>query len=77
MRLVSFGPLGRERLGALTNGGRQIVDLNKADKKIPATLLEFLQGDFGGKARKVLADTPQKAIVSATGVRLGAPVPRP
>jgi len=57
MRLVSFGPCGQERLGALIAGGEQILDLHAADREIPATMLEFLRGDFWGKARRVLADT--------------------
>ena len=77
MRLVSFGPCGQERLGALIAGGEKIVDLHAADREIPATMLEFLRGDFWGKARRVLADTLPEAVLPASGVRLGAPVPRP
>lgn len=77
MRLVSFGPSGQERLGALIAGGEQILDLHAADKEIPAAMLEFLRGDFWGKARRVLADILPQAVVPARGVRLGAPVPRP
>lgn len=77
MRLVSFGAAGQERLGAPIHAGRQIVDLHAADSAIPPTMLEFLHGDFWGKARRVIADTAQRAVVPAQGVRLGAPVPRP
>jgi len=77
MRLVSFGPCGQERLGALISGGERIVDLHAADRDIPATMLEFLRGDFWGKARRVLADILPEAVVPAPGLRLGAPVPRP
>jgi 2-keto-4-pentenoate hydratase/2-oxohepta-3-ene-1,7-dioic acid hydratase in catechol pathway len=79
MRLVSFGPITQERLGALIDGGSGIVDLNKADPQIPPTMLQFLQGDFWERARRVLADTSRlrESAVPAGSVRLGAPVPRP
>jgi 2,4-didehydro-3-deoxy-L-rhamnonate hydrolase len=80
MRLVSFGPINEERLGALIDGGKRIVDLNAADAALPSSMIPFLKGDFWERTRKVLADTsnlPGKAVVSAAGVRLGAPVPRP
>lgn len=80
MRLVSFGPFGEERLGALIEGGKRIVDLNAADGTIPPAMKQFLRGNFWERARRILADTSSiagKAIVKAEGVRLGAPVPRP
>jgi 2-keto-4-pentenoate hydratase/2-oxohepta-3-ene-1,7-dioic acid hydratase in catechol pathway len=40
-------------------------------------MLEFLRGDFWGKARRILDDIQPEAVVRARGVRLGAPVPRP
>ena len=58
MRLVSFGAAGPERLGALGDNGRRSVDLNDADAAIPPGMLQFLQGDFWSKARRVLADIP-------------------
>jgi 2,4-didehydro-3-deoxy-L-rhamnonate hydrolase len=79
MRLVSFGPRGTERLGALLPDGR-IVDLHRAERQIPADMREFLEGDFWERARRVLADTSHiagRASVPADSVRLGAPVPRP
>ncbi|HYF49435.1 MAG TPA: fumarylacetoacetate hydrolase family protein [Planctomycetota bacterium] len=80
MRLVSFGPLDQERLGALIDNGNRIVDLNAADSSLPKDMLTFLRGDFWEKTRRLLADTsklPGKAVVPAGSVRLGAPVPRP
>ncbi|HYG74881.1 MAG TPA: fumarylacetoacetate hydrolase family protein [Planctomycetota bacterium] len=80
MRLVSFGPSGAERLGALIDGGRKIVDLNAVDAAIPSCMIPFLQGDFWERTRRILADTSSlqgKAVVAAEKVRLGAPVPRP
>jgi 2,4-diketo-3-deoxy-L-fuconate hydrolase len=80
MRLVSFGPAGAERLGALVNGGKQILDLNAADSSIPSCMLAFLRGNFWEKTGRLIADTSLlqgKAAVAADKVRLGAPVPRP
>ena len=77
MRLVGYGPLGRERLGVLINGGAAIADLNRADASIPSTMIEFLSGDFWAKARHVAASAPAGIVVEAKSVRLGAPVPKP
>ena len=80
MRLVSFGPAGEERLGALVEGGKRILDLNAADGTIPPSMKQFLRGNFWERARRILADTQSiaaKAWVKPEGVRLGAPVPRP
>lgn len=80
MQLVSYGPVGKERLGALVQGGEAILDLNRADPHLPATMLDFLHGDFWSKTRALLADTPSRtssALVERKCVRLGAPVPRP
>ena len=80
MRLVSFGALGEERLGALVEDGRKIVDLNAADSGIPPSMKPFLRGNFWERARRVLADTSSlggKSLVAVKDVRLGAPVPRP
>src|SRR5437588_403248 len=83
MRLVSFGAPGEERLGALVDDGRKIVDLNAADSGLPPSMKQFLRGNFWERARRVLADTPSlgdkggKTLVAVKDVRLGAPVPRP
>ncbi|GMV79641.1 MAG: 2-hydroxyhepta-2,4-diene-1,7-dioate isomerase [Planctomycetota bacterium] len=80
MRLVSFGPAGSERLGALIANETKIVDLNKADPALPDQMLAYLRGDFESRVRKLLADTSQvapSAVVDRAAVRLGAPVPRP
>ncbi len=80
MRLISFGPAGQERLGALVNDGRHILDLNRADGRIPSTMLDFLRGEFWVRVRERLVDTQKtapSALVERAGVRLGAPVPRP
>ena len=80
MRLVSYGPAGQERLGALLENGTKILDLNRADPGIPPEMTAFLRGDFWARARALLADTRRaapRAILERAGVRLGAPVPRP
>jgi 2-keto-4-pentenoate hydratase/2-oxohepta-3-ene-1,7-dioic acid hydratase in catechol pathway len=77
MRLVSYGQPGQERLGALVNNGTGIVDLNRADGTIPSTMLEFLRAAAWDKARQAVANPPAAAVLAASSVRLGAPVPRP
>ena len=77
MRLVSYGPLGQERLGVLIEGGAAIVDLNRADASIPSTMLGFLNGDHWAKARAVANHAPASSAIKTSSVRLGAPVPKP
>ncbi len=80
MRLVSYGRLGEERVGALIEDGLKIVDLNQADESLPPDMLSYLRGDFEEKTRRLLADTPSiasSAIRARSEVRLGAPVPNP
>lgn len=80
MRLVSYGPAGQERLGALVADGKRILDLNRADGRLPSTMCDFLRGNFWVRVRELLADTQKtapSAFVERAGVRLGAPVPRP
>ena len=80
MQLVSYGQPGEERLGALIDGGKKIVDLNKADAALPPCMLAFLRGDFWGRTRSLLLESGKiapQAIVERSAVRLGAPVPRP
>lgn len=77
MRLVSYGPAGQERLGALVENGTKILDLNKADASIPSCALAYLRGDFSAKASAAIAASPASALISASTVRLGAPIPKP
>ena len=77
MRLVSYGPYGRERLGALIDNGNSIVDLNRADATIPPSMLEFLNGNYWPQARQAAASVSPHSLVKTSSVRLGAPVPKP
>ncbi len=81
MRLVTYTHDGASRIGALdTRGGRQVViDLNRADPRLPTDMIAFLTG-----GRQTLA-MAQDATASAGGadtlelsaVTLRAPIPRP
>ncbi len=77
MKLVSYGPVGHERLGVLIEGGASIADLNRADSSIPSTMIEFLNDDHWAKARAIAANAPGSSVVKTNSVRLGAPVPKP
>ena len=80
MRLVSFGSVHEERLGALIDDGRRIVDLNAQDSSIPSSMIQFLEGNFWERVRRILADTSSiagKHVLLSAGIRLGAPVPKP
>jgi acylpyruvate hydrolase len=81
MKLVTFIHDGSHRIGALeTRAGRQVViDLNRADPRLPTDMIALLAG-----GRRTLA-LAQDAVTSAGGgnalelsaLTLKAPIPRP
>jgi len=74
MRLVSFGPRGRERPGLLD--GDRIVRLRDALPERPASMRELLAADV--LDRLPAADDVDPALCTPLeGTRLGAPVPEP
>ena len=81
MRLVTFLQNGESRLGALhvQNGQEMVVDLNRAEPRLPANILEFLAA--GELARTLAAGTLQRAPATAVyelkAVTLKAPIPNP
>ncbi len=81
MRLVSFRKEQATRLGAV--GDRQgrtvIVDLNRADPRLPADAIGFLaEGDAARARAKIVLDAlPEDATMEYDAVRLAAPIPRP
>jgi 2-keto-4-pentenoate hydratase/2-oxohepta-3-ene-1,7-dioic acid hydratase in catechol pathway len=82
MRLVTYGERGEERLGALVDCGRYVLDLNIASHgSIPPDPIAFLDGDYWDLARKVIsqpaADVEPAALIEADSVRRGAPIPEP
>jgi acylpyruvate hydrolase len=81
MQLVTFVQGGAHRLGALVrwDGQDAIVDLNRADGRLPADMIAFLAGGDSSRAlaRQVLADPPAEAVVGRADVKLAAPIPRP
>lgn len=77
MRLVSYGPLGQERLGVIVPNSDSLADLNRADASIPNNMLDFLRGDFWAQAKAVATRAPASCLVKTSSVRLGAPVPKP
>jgi acylpyruvate hydrolase len=80
MRLVTFVHNGDSRLGAwITRDAHdEIVDLYRADARISANILQFLQGGERSRelAENVLAK-PGDGVLDARGVTLQAPIPRP
>jgi acylpyruvate hydrolase len=81
MKLMTFARDGQTRLGALRpdTAEQQIVDLNRADSRLPDNMLAFL--DAGepalSLARQALAAPPPAAVVERAAVKLKAPIPRP
>ena len=81
MKLVTFVYNGQTRIGVLRHSaaGDTVVDLNKADSRLPTDMIAFLQG--GAEAR-ALADKALKTVTNAaiyplSAVTLKAPVLRP
>jgi acylpyruvate hydrolase len=81
MQLVTFVQGGAHRLGALAqrDGQGAIVDLNRADARLPSDMIAFLAGGDTSRAlaAQVLAAPPPDAVLERAGVRLAAPIPRP
>jgi 2-keto-4-pentenoate hydratase/2-oxohepta-3-ene-1,7-dioic acid hydratase in catechol pathway len=81
MRLVTFLHNGSRRLGALhvQNDREVIVDLNRADSRLPADIVQFLR--LGGSARElatnVLHAAPAPALLDRGSVALKAVIPNP
>lgn len=84
MRLVSYGPSGKERCGVLR--GDRIIDLNRASQglfrePLPWDMVQFLslEGWFDAAQRVVEAAVSlgEEAWVKVSETRLGPPVPRP
>jgi 2-keto-4-pentenoate hydratase/2-oxohepta-3-ene-1,7-dioic acid hydratase in catechol pathway len=73
MKIVVFGP--DRRVGALD--GERIVDLNRADSRIPAQLDAFIEGGKAtlDQAQAALGKASGDAVQSAKGVQLHAPWP--
>ncbi|MDI7275170.1 MAG: fumarylacetoacetate hydrolase family protein [Anaerolineae bacterium] len=81
MRLVTFLTEGCLRLGALRQdeGGESVVDLNRADPRLPADMIAFLAAGAEARslAEEALAGTPSGAAIPLDQVALKAPIPRP
>ncbi len=81
MRLVTFGLQGTARLGAMltTETGDWVVDLNQVDPRVPADMIEFLQGGAAlhGLAENTLAAAKAGQRHARSAVTLQAPIPRP
>jgi 2-keto-4-pentenoate hydratase/2-oxohepta-3-ene-1,7-dioic acid hydratase in catechol pathway len=85
MRLITFHDGHEARIGAWTDGDRQIVDLARAaaakglSTGVFASMQELIEsGAQGlGLARTLVEDRPAQAMRPTTSVRLLSPVPRP
>lgn len=84
MRLVSYGPSGKERCGVLV--GDRIIDLNRASQglsrePLPWDMVQFLslEGWFEAAQRVVEAagSLGEESWIKVSETRLGPPVPRP
>jgi acylpyruvate hydrolase len=78
MKLVSYGPKGRERPGVVV--GAEVVDLNAADPTLPGTVRGILaEGRLGDVTR--IANEVDSVVAGSRhrvdGVRLGPPVTDP
>jgi len=82
MRLVSFAYEGELRLGAIKeepSGEQIVVDLNRANPRLPQEIIGFLS--LGDQARvlasEALLAVPPSAAMSLSRVQLKAPIPKP
>jgi len=79
MRLVTFVHQGQARLGALNAAGTAVIDLNRAEPRLPAGMIAFLQAgpEARSLAEQVVAAAPAEATLPLSAVQLKAPVPCP
>src|SRR5262245_39248720 len=81
MELVTFARAGAQRLGALAqrDGREVVVDLNRADPRLPSDMIAFLSGGDESRAlaARALVDPPPEALLDRVEARLLAPIPRP
>ncbi len=81
MKLVTFLANGQIRLGALLPASheQQIVDLNRADPRVPDNIIAFLEAGPNALtlAQQALAAPSPAAILARNTITLKAPIPRP
>jgi 2-keto-4-pentenoate hydratase/2-oxohepta-3-ene-1,7-dioic acid hydratase in catechol pathway len=84
MQLISFTREGRIRSGGvegvLTDASTtRVVDLNEADPRLPADMLQLLRGgdELLELARHVIESAPSQMWLPLAGTQLVAPVPNP
>ena len=75
MKLATYSSGAEQRVGAVIDAGRRLVDLSGA---FPDLLALIEAGDAGrATAEAIVADPPGGAVVDLADVRLCAPLPRP
>ncbi|HSZ98804.1 MAG TPA: fumarylacetoacetate hydrolase family protein [Streptosporangiaceae bacterium] len=84
MQLISFTREGRIRSGGIEDvltdaSTARVVDLNAADPRLPADMLELLRGgdELLQLARHVIESAPSQMWLPLAGTQLVAPVPNP
>jgi 2-keto-4-pentenoate hydratase/2-oxohepta-3-ene-1,7-dioic acid hydratase in catechol pathway len=78
MKIVSYGPKGRERPGVVA--GDEVVDLQSADPSLPATVRAILADGRLADVARIAADpasAPDESRFAIEDVRLGPPVTNP
>jgi acylpyruvate hydrolase len=76
MKLITFVAQEGPRAGALVSGDSQVVDLNRADSRLPADVLALLQGgrELLALASRIAAAPPADATFKLSDVQLKAPL---
>jgi acylpyruvate hydrolase len=81
MKLITFSHDDQMRLGAFRpdSNEAQIIDLQRADGRLPDTIIAFLEAGEVAQAlaRQVIAAPPPAALIDRAVVTLKAPIPRP
>jgi 2,4-diketo-3-deoxy-L-fuconate hydrolase len=78
MKLVSFGPAGREKPGLLL--AERIVDLTAVDASLPASVRGLFEAEAIETVQNIAASATEldpSHLVPLAGTRLGAPVTNP
>ncbi len=81
MKLITFVHNGLSRIGALgTRDGRAVVvDLTRAEPRLPAEMIPFLEGGVASRdlAQAAVASAGAAHEIDLSAVTLEAPIPRP